>query len=437
MHAAWEGASKQAANLALALLFALLMFAGPAPLIADKAPQLIQDITIEGLERTRPRTVLRQLPFRPGDRWQPSMAETGERWLRNLGLFSEVHIRPPDHRGIVHIIVRERWSLWLLPQFSRKDNGDSSAGMALDEYNFWGLNHHLHLAYIRDTGKNFSNLNGTSYQAGYDWLRIRDSMWNLHLSGSRGNALFDSYQQGALVAQYLQSGNNIALSVDYGLGPVPDEGWSLSFGLSLNHTNFHLLAGPPQADVQGTRKHAILAGASYRQLDDRITWIRGTAFDYQASYAPKWLGSTIHVLRQTLSWRNYQPIHGHDTINYRLEAGLATGEVLRDGLFDLGNRNGIRGYYPGEVQSKSYLIGSLEGRFLPWQDGNIQLVPFADVGILPGRSYAYAGKNTFIGVGAGIRWTLRWLIHGTLRGDAAYGFATHRWRFYLGTGQAF
>jgi len=420
----------------LALALSLLLLDVPHAW-AENRPLIIQEIAIEGLKHTRPRTVLRQLPFRVGDAWQPMMAETGERWLRNLGLFSEVHIRPPDRHGIVHIAVRERWSLWLLPQFSRKDNGDSSAGLALDEYNLWGLNHHLRLAYIRDTGKNFSNLNGTSYQASYDWLRIRDSMWNLHLNASHGNAAFDSYQQGVLVSQYLQSGNNAAISLDYGLGPVPGEGWDLSFGLALSQTSYDLLAGPPQPDVQGTRKRALTAGASYRMIDDQITWLTGTAFDYRASYAPKFLGSTVHVLRQTLSWRNYRPLSGHHTLNLRLDAGLATGEVLRDGLFDLGNRNGIRGYYPGEVQAKSYIFGTIEGRFLPWQDGNIQLVPFADAGVLPGRSYAYAGKSTFVGVGAGIRWTLRWLVHGTLRGDAAYGFATHRWRFYLGTGQAF
>ena len=47
------------------------------------------------------------------------------------------------------------------------------------------------------------------------------------------------------------------------------------------------------------------------------------------------------------------------------------------------------------------------------------------------------GKQVIAGVGGGVRWTLRWLVNGTIRVDGAYGFATKKWRLYLGTGQAF
>ncbi len=405
---------------------------------AQAEATVIKTIAIEGLERTQERVVLRQLPFTAGNVWQSHFAEQGERWLRNLGLFSEVHIYAPDDNGTVRVQLRERWSLWILPQFSRHDNGASSAGIALDEYNMWGLNHHLRLAYRRDTGKNFSTLNGSSYEASYLWSRIRDSRLSMGLAAGKGTSIFDTYQNGQLVSEYLQNGKSGSVSLGYALGPVPGEGWDASFGFALNHTAFRLLSGPPQADVIGTRKHSLLAGVHYRQIDDQIIWLSGTAFDYTLDVAHQALGSTINVYRQTLSIRSYIPIHEQqNTLNLRANAGLASGDVLRDGLFDLGNRDNIRGYYPGEIQGKAYLYGTIEGRFLLYPDSNVQVVTFSDAGYIPGTSHSVQGKKTFFGLGAGLRWTLRWLVRGTIRGDAAYGIATKRWRFYLGTGQTF
>ncbi len=399
------------------------------------AETVIRDIRIEGLHRTRPRTVLRQLPFARGDVWRDEDAAIGERWLRNLGLFSEAHIEPPDADGVVHVRVRERWSLWLLPQATRRDNGASSVGLALDEFNLWGLGHHLNMSVVEDTGTNFSDARGQTLNLGYDWPRIADSMFGLNVSGSWGQSRFDAYQNGVFVAQYLRDLRSVSAVLRYALGPVEGEGWGVRAGFSGSNTAFRLKRGQPQPDVVGVRKHTLLAGASYRRVDDRITWLTGLSMDWSLALSHRSLGSNINVWRQELLLRDYVPIGRSNTVNLRLDGGLAGGDVLRDGLFDIGNRNQLRGYFPGEVQGKRYALGTIEGRFLPRPDSNIQLVAFTDAAWVGGR--IGAPDRTFVGVGGGLRWTLRWLVRGTIRADAAYGFATRRWRFYLGTRQAF
>ena len=211
----------------------------------------------------------------------------------------------------------------------------------------------------------------------------------------------------------------------------------MSGGFSGSNSAFALKNGPPQLDVIGSRKRSLLAGASYRQVDDQIIWFSGMAFDYSLSATSKLFGSTLDVYRQTASLRSYVPVDGPNTLNLRLNLGHAFGDVLRDGLFDLGNRNGVRGYFPGEVQGKAYVLGSIEGRYLLHPASNVQLVAFSDMAYVSGKESALSNKNFYAGAGGGIRWTLRWLVRGTIRGDVAYGFATRRWRFYLGTGQAF
>lgn len=260
--------------LAMLVLSCSLLIAGGGQ-AADS--RLVRDIRIEGLARTESATVLRELPFAEGSVWQPEFAETGERRLRNLGIFSEVRVAPPDADSRVTIYIKERWSLWLLPQASRKDNGSSSVSLVLDEYNLWGLNHHLKLGHRRETGTNFSNLTGSSSEFAYNWARVGDSRLSISVSSHWGRSLFDTYTLGITTAQYLQSSKSGGLTLAYALGPVPGEGWGVSLGYSGSNNTFQLLSGASQADVQGYRLRAVNGGISYRQINDHITWLAGCA----------------------------------------------------------------------------------------------------------------------------------------------------------------
>ncbi len=415
------------------VLTATLLLCG----VATAAELEIKHIEIKGLEYSRARVVLRELPFRVGDAWQSGYAETGSRRLRNLGLFSEAHITPPDSHGVVRVTVNDRWPLWILPEASRSDNGATSAGITLTEHNMWGLHHHLRLATRRDTGKNFTGNNGNSYQASYLWRRINDSNFGFDVSINDGTTIFDAYQNGLLTSSYLQDNQNWSGGIRYGFGPVPGEGWDVRLGFSSNKSVYSLRSGPALADVIGLRRQAVQLSASFRMVDDRITWLTGTEIDYTADVAHQAFGSTINSYSQTISWRRHLDIGNQNTLSYRINAGLRTGNILRDGLFDLGNRNEMRGYYPGELQGSAYIYGTLEGRHPLEINHNVQLVAFVDAGHVNRDGRSALGNRLVAGVGGGVRWTLRWLVNGTIRVDGGYGFATRKWRLYLGTGQAF
>ncbi len=415
--------------LLLSVLFVWNALAAPVAMVSN--------IEVEGLKRTEEVTVLRELPFAVGAIWQDDFSEHAERRLRSLGIFSEVLVAAPDENGSVQVRVKERWSLWVLPQANRKDNGVTSASLVVDEYNLWGLNHHARLGYTRNTGKNFSGVSGATYAASYDWRRVADSKLGISVSGNWGSSVFDAYNLGVHAAQYRQTGKSASVLLNYALGDVPGEGWSITGGFTGSNATYQFLSGAPQANVVGNRMRAIVTGLSYSLIDDRITWLSGSAFSYSGSLAHKGLGSTVNVYSHTASWRNYYAFSGQHTLNIRLNGGLITGDVLRSGVFDIGNRDGLRGYYPGELQGTNYLYGTLEGRFPIRQSSNFQVVAFTDIGKIGGRVGSSVTRGLAIGSGGGFRWTMRWLVKGTLRGDVAYGFASKRWRFYLGSGQAF
>lgn len=408
-----------------------------APVADAVEDQIVASVVIDGLNRTEEATVLRELPFDIGSVWQNSYAALAERRLRNLGIFSEAVVLPPDESGEVHLRVKERWTLWVLPQVTRKDSGASSASVVVDEHNLWGLNHHIRLAYKRDTGKNFSTLKGTSYEASYNWRRIADSKLSMVMSGTWGRSLFDAYNNGIHAAQYLQRAKSGSVLFNYALDEVPEEGWNVAFGFSGSNASYRFLSGTPQVDLVGNRIRALLAGVSFRAMDDQITWLSGRAFDYSVSAAHRGLGSTVNSYSHVASIRDYYAFSGENTFNIRLNGALMSGDVQRSGIFDIGNRNGLRGYYPGELQGTHYLYGTFEGRFPIREGSNFQLVAFTDMGKIGGRVGTSVTRGLAVGAGGGFRWTMRWLAKGTLRGDMAYGVATKRWRFYLGTGQAF
>ncbi|MFQ5354952.1 MAG: BamA/TamA family outer membrane protein [Mariprofundaceae bacterium] len=405
--------------------------------LAGVDSNVIKAININGLERTGLNVVRRELPFAKGDSWQDNLAVVGERRLRNLGLFSEVHILRPDNEGIVHISVKERWTLWLLPEGSRSDIGKTTAGITLTEHNLWGLHHKLRLAVREDTGKNFTDLNGTSYQASYFWRRIADGPLSWTFSINKGESVFDAFENGILTSQYNLKQDSWSTSFIYGLGPVPGEGWDIGLGFSSSLSNFTLVKGLLLDSVQDSRRKGMHIFAAYQLIDDQITWLTGVSFSYSFGVAHRAFGSTMNVYRQQFDLRKHVLATGKSTFDMRLSGGAASGDVFLDGLYDIGGKNQLRGYFPGELQGTYYMFGSLEGRVPISKGGSFQLVGFTDIGQIWKNGQPALGSDVLVGSGIGLRWILRWLIKGTFRTDVAYGWATNRWRVHFGTGQAF
>lgn len=421
------------------LVLSITLLALP-PVFADEETESavnVRQIRVEGLEDSDPRLILRELPFHSGTAWRSGMKALSERRLRNLGLFRNIVVHAPDEAGDVLIEVHERWSLWILPRLNRNDDGTSGLGVNVDEYNLWGLGHHLRVAVDQDTGKNFSTSNGTSYSLGYQWPKIADTRFGFAFGYHQGNSVYVGFDAGQSVANYIEQRHELLLDMSYGLGPDPGEGWTTHGGLVRSNSSFSFIDGDPLPDVGDNRITSVIAGLEYKLIDDHITWLSGERFEYEIRQGVRALGSDQASLTHTISWRKYRHIGRGRTLNFRLKGGQIAGDSQRDARFDLGNRNEIRGYFPGELLATRFLFGTVEGRFPSEPDSNFVYVAFADIGHLSDRGQDPFGKKVITGFGGGIRWTLRWLVHGVLRVDLAYGLASNNLRLYLGTGQAF
>lgn len=96
-------------------------------------------ITIEGLKRTRPATILRILNVGVGEPWNQAAREVVERRLRNFGTFSNISLKESVREGRIDLLIHleDRWTLFPVPIVTT--GSGASYGFGVFERNFLGL----------------------------------------------------------------------------------------------------------------------------------------------------------------------------------------------------------------------------------------------------------------------------------------------------------
>ncbi len=387
------------------LMLALLLCAAPA------AAATIRSIEIQGLRYSREALVRRELPFAPGDAWRPELAGQARKRLMALGVFSEVHVLPPDAHGVVRIVVRDRWPLWILPTATRKDTGESWVGIALRHYNVAGLAHEALVEVRNFTGRNFSS-----------WRRVRDARLDYYWRRMRGGDLSLRLDAAAATAPGERT-HTLGIALERALGETPELGPLARLGLFRVH----------RTGARAFLAQGLDAAFVWNDVFEHVDWQEGARVQLRLLSAPRWGGADTRWHEVSGLWARYLALDARgDTLNARLAFAARDGDLARIGLLDPSGGRGLRGHYPGEVPARAWVLASIEPRWRVPGAENVQLVVFADL--------AWAGHGrwrAWPAFGGGARWTLRWLAHGTLRLDLGYGLRTRRWRVHLGAGQAF
>ena len=144
-------------------LMVLLLVTGWSLVLAQEAPEslTVGNITITGVKKTRPITILRIMTLREGDVVPTdefeSLLEENENNISNLGLFTRValtHVRRANEVD-VFIDVQERWYIWPSPTvaleertfgewWEDKDLDRLILGLGISWQNFTGNNDRLY-----------------------------------------------------------------------------------------------------------------------------------------------------------------------------------------------------------------------------------------------------------------------------------------------------
>ncbi len=217
---------------------AVFLFLGQV--VTAYASSQIGAISIQGLERTRERTVMDIIPVAVGDSITDETLEDTRNDLLDSGIFAEVSvtIEPiPDAPGQSElvIVIDERWTLVPVPFFSTDGNA-ASGGLILIESNLFGRNKQLISAGTVGT-------DGFSGFLVFVDPAVAGSRWRLSTSVSTGRGETEAQlTDGDRVRRYEADGNSGRVGIGYGFAS------DLAIGLSLGVVSSRIVDFDPGID---------------------------------------------------------------------------------------------------------------------------------------------------------------------------------------------
>lgn len=459
----WTGGREAEARRSVARLFAQKGYLGAQVAIAttrheDRADVLIRiregaqtrvgRILIGGLVLTREYVVRRELPFAPGDPWNPEVLADTERRLSALGLFDRVQIGPlqppPAPFADVEITIREGrpWRVEVGGGYGTDQGWRGILEVGNDNLRGTGQS-----ASAREKLTNYGDRTDLTYRL--PWLL------GTPLKGDLG--LFREYRN---QFGYKLDQAGFATGVERTLFPVPFKDlYRLRLGLryQLAWVRQHdvspsLETGGADAIVPGSQIVAKISPAvtlDYR--DNVVDPKRGSFHTISVDLAGAYLGSQASFVKSSLETKWFFEWPPQTTLALGARLGLATPYGNSNSLpsqerFYAGGSTTIRGYPQDKVGpldkngnpfgGNALTVGNLEWRFPIWRW--LSGVAFVDTGALTedvGNLRLSAFKT---GVGGGLRITTP---IGPVRFDAGYALNpienTGRWQFYIAIGHAF
>ncbi len=401
--------------------------------IDEGPPATVSRITIRGLEKTRPATVLRELEFCPGDRFDLRKWGRSQSNLYNTGLFAWVWIQPasedenkPEKEVLILVGEKPRWEFSAGAGYGRFDQARLVAGVR--QNNFFGRGVRFGLE-----GKVSERTRMAELVISEPWLfgrRIASNASAVYRRRDEPEFLAESVEGALVLSKALRT--RVLLEGGYRLKRT---------------TLLRVSAGAEDRDRRN-RTSVLGAALSWKMRDDLFNTTRGFFLRFEGEYAGSFLGGTNQFLRANAFWRHFLRLPGNVIIAFNTRFGAMTplhsnGDIPINERYFLGGDRSVRGYPRHSLGPEDTAGNPVGGRklielgqeFRVPVGRRLRLVLFSDQGMLfnsdPHRD------DWAVGAGGGLRIITPF---GVLRAEAARGL-TERWgivtEYYLSVGQAF
>ncbi len=401
--------------VSICVLFALMAPASPARAGGDAAASAhrfyIQAIHIQGLERTEPFVIYRELLVAKGDSASKARIEESIQRVRNTGLFRKVTYKLVDTPGqhpvsslpegvspvTLEIHIDERWTALPLLTFARGGGTYRLVVGAFDD-NFLG----------RDIGigAQYERLGSTN--SFYGWAfnpRLFDQRLRAGIDVGSRNRTYTLYDQDGAV-----DGGFLLRRFTVGVYAQKEWLWWLRTKVGLRYNNdsfsYELLSDslrslqkqhglpPPTQQLLGS-----VTGLLGR-IDQDNYLVDGTLFSLSLEHANAALGSSQTMTDVLVGLSHFERFPLKINVGARLAGAVGDINAVQD-RFYLGGLDGIRGFASDRFSGQSYWLGNFEFR-IPSVDTRwlvLQHVVFVDAA---GVSESLSGLATLSGASVGI-----------------------------------
>jgi len=404
--------------------------------IAEGRQRRLGAVIVTGNGKTRRNVVLRELPLRPGDPFDPARLDEGRLDLYRLGLFREVRYLLPEPAGDGRVQD-------LVVQVRERPGGAIGFGLgyATDEQyrGFVELSQQNLLGTGRGAGVKAS-VSTIGYRDDLfytePWLLGFDVKGQANLYQERRDEIgYDVLRRGASVGFDRELARRVLLSMRYRSEFVRYE--NVQPGIEE-------LEGPLESFNIGS-----LGATAHLDLrDSPISPRRGSFYLGSVEFARPYLGGNASFTKYELAGSWYRPLGRSAEVALGLRGGFTQLLITGGGLplserFFLGGDRSVRGYaYKGigpkdpsgdPLGGNAYALGSLELRFTVWE--KVRGVAFVDAGELWAGAEDLPASGLKVAVGPGLRYDT---LVGPIRLDLGYklrpeqGESRTRWHLTIG-----
>lgn len=394
--------------------------------LAVQASVPLRVITFVGNKTTRPRTLLRELPFKAGDWVTAAQLEAGRQAIQNLNLFKRVTLEQRfDAEGRVEAVygLDEKWYVLGYPRVDANSNGEYAYGAQLDWNNLWGLNHTLRVSALRKETKRVGVGKEQNLVLGYAAPQVFDSLWSVGLGGS-----YTERPVSGTLGQYSERLEGYQVLASRALdAAMPNQGWSLGAGALWTRQQTSTGVGQ-YGDALGP-----VGILNYRDLKFNIYSEEGLVFSSRSDVAKEGFGADYDFLRLGVTAIRYWRVGAtpHQTVHVFGDTGLNWAGPNSVRNFTLGGVGGLRGYEHGYREGNAYFrVGTEFARpiFKPW----LRAVVIAEAGNV------YAEPNEFDltavrgSIGFGLRLRLPMFVNVEIEAGIALPLSGGKPRFFAG-----
>ncbi|MDP3859193.1 MAG: POTRA domain-containing protein [Stagnimonas sp.] len=391
---------RSALRLALSawlLLSGGLAAAGPEPVATiELAADRVAEIRFVGNRITRPKVMLRELPFAVGERIDVGAVERGRQAILDLGLFKAVTAeRGQEPQGLViTYTVQEKFYVLPTPRLDANGDGQFAYGAQLSWDNLWGLDHSL-LVYGQQRDQQVQGVGKeTQYFLGYFAPFVGDSRWSLGFNaGYRERPVFTpegAYEESFESAQVLATRRLSS-------GP-PSQGWKFGTGLYWQRQD---TSGRVPPYGQAT---APVLSLSYRDLRFHVYSEEGLQAGARLEAAREGLASDYDYARLGVGATRFLEPGGtaHQNLNLRGDLGLNWQGPVGHRSYSLGGSYILRGYDPDFLEGDAYYRVAAEYlRPIGWRW--LRLLVIAEAGAVGSGPGDLPDQRIYSSLGLGLR----------------------------------
>lgn len=355
------------------------------------AEGVVEDITIEGNDKTKDYVILRELRYKKGEPFNKFTASRSMERLYNLGFFEDVNMKllpgTKEHEVITEIDVVEQ-KTGVVSVGAGYSESDGMVGiLELGENNFRGTGDKVNFHW--EFG---GSSEGKNYQISYTRPWINDNGDSLGFSIFDRRYDYDDYNaDGDTVASYdrRRKGYNLTwghVSSEYRRNYFTLETVRESYD---DHDGFDWGgAAPADEQTQAEWRKAIMDNMGrtnsftfqhvFDNRDNYFNATKGRRLSASVQYGGHGLGGDYDFYKFTTEGRFYKGLSNGHVLALRVMAGYISGETSYNQLFDLGGSNNLRGYEDDQFKGEKMYAATLEYR-IPVAS-KVEAVLFTDMG---------------------------------------------------------